>query len=302
MTENASHDPSLSMTFGTDSPPIGPASHLPWIDSSPETEVTQRIAQQLQELEELAAELNAMDRYDGEQMSREYPPGFCLSIVVPVYNERATIRQVIARLLALDIPKEILIIDDGSTDGTQEQLALLAEIPQLRLLLKPRNEGKGAALRCGFEHARGDVVLVQDADLEYDPRDIPRLLQPILSGEADVVFGSRFLEPRHEGSSLVHRFGNRLLTAASNLTTGLRLTDMETCYKVFRGDLLRNLPLRQNRFGFEPEITAKVARRGFRVQELPVRYRARDWHDGKKIGIRDGFEALFCIARYACSD
>jgi glycosyltransferase involved in cell wall biosynthesis len=221
---------------------------------------------------------------------------------VPVYNEQATIRQIIARLWSLDLPKEILIVDDGSTDGTRQQLESLTGIPQVRVFLQSHNQGKGAALRYGFQQAGGDVILIQDADLEYDPRDIPRLLRPILSGEADVVFGSRFLQALHRGSSPIHRFGNRMLTAASNLTTGLQLTDMETCYKVFRREVLLDLPLCQDRFGFEPEITAKIARRGFRVQEIPIRYSARNWNDGKKIGIRDGFEALWCIARYAWSD
>ena len=302
MTENLTYDtlPDLSLPTGT-SPVERPArSSEP--NAEFDSDLAERIARGLRELEQLAAQLNAIDRYDGDVARLEYPPGFCLSIVVPVYNERATIRQIIARLWALDVPKEILVVDDGSRDGTRDELARLAEIPSLRLFLKAKNEGKGAALRCGFEHARGDIVLVQDADLEYDPRDIPRLLQPILAGDADVVYGSRFLEARHRGSSHFHRFGNRLLTTASNLTTGLRLTDMETCYKVFRREVLQDLTLRQNRFGFEPEITAKVAHRRLRVAELPVRYRARDWDAGKKIGLRDGFEALYCIARYAWRD
>jgi glycosyltransferase involved in cell wall biosynthesis len=246
--------------------------------------------------------LNRLDEGDFVAHDLAYPPGFLLSIVVPVFNERATVRQIIARLWTLDVPKEILVIDDGSTDGTHKELAALADLPNVRLFLKPRNEGKGAALRHGFQHARGDVVLVQDADMEYDPRDIPRLLQPILDGSADVVYGSRFLKDPRRGCSAIHCFGNRLLTMASNLTTGLRLTDMETCYKVFRADVLQGLSIRQDRFGFEPEITAKIARAGCRIQELPVRYNARSWDDGKKIGVRDGFEALFCIARYAWRD
>ncbi len=302
MTENLACDASPDLSLTTSPLPVGLPSRFMVPNSEPAPDLAGRVADRLRELEELAAQLNDIDQYDGDATGLEYPPGFCLSIVVPVFNERATIRQVIARLWALEVPKEILVVDDGSTDGTQDELALLTEIPQLRLFIKPRNEGKGAALRCGFEQARGDIVLVQDADLEYDPRDIPRLLQPILAGAADVVYGSRFLEARHRGSSAFHRFGNRLLTTASNLTTGLRLTDMETCYKVFRGDVLRSLTLRQDRFGFEPEITAKVARRGLRVAELPVRYHARDWDAGKKIGLRDGFEALYCIARYAWRD
>ena len=260
------------------------------------------MADRLRELEALAAEWNAIDQEDRGADPSVYPTGFRLSIVVPVYNEQATIRQIIARLWSLDLPKEIVIVDDGSTDGTRQQLESLMGIPHVRVFLQSHNQGKGAALRYGFQQAGGDVILIQDADLEYDPRDIPRLLQPILSGEADVVFGSRFLQALHRGSSPIHRLGNRMLTAASNWTTGLQLTDMETCYKVFRREVLRDLPLFQDRFGFEPEITAKIARRGFRVQEIPIRYSARNWNDGKKIGIRDGFEALWCIARYAWSD
>lgn len=231
------------------------------------------------------------------------PAGFLLSIVVPVYNEQKTIRAVIGRLLALaNVPKEIVIVDDGSTDGTREELAKLQGIPGLQIILKPVNEGKGAALRTGFEHTRGQIVMVQDADLEYDPRDIPQLLLPILRHQADVVYGSRFLQRRGSGSSGIHRFGNRMLTWASNITTGLRLTDMETCYKVFHADVLKRLTIRQNRFGFEPEVTAKVARHGWRVAELPVRYDARDWDEGKKIGLKDAFNAFFCIVRYAWRD
>ena len=232
----------------------------------------------------------------------QYPADFRLSIVKPVYNEEVTVRQVVARLQALNVPKETIVVDDGSTDGTRRILHDLADLPNIRVVLKPQNEGKGAAVRTGFEHASGDIVLVQDADLEYDPRDIPQLLQPILSGRSEVVYGSRFLEDRRNGSSAIHRFGNRMLTRLSNLTTGLRLTDMETCYKAFRKDVLNGLAIRQDRFGFEPEVTAKLARRGFSVVELPVRYNARAWDDGKKIGIKDAFEALFCIFRYAWCD
>lgn len=267
-----------------------------------EDEAVRQIQGVLEELERLAADLNHQDTYDAPTCEPDYPVGFCLSIVIPVYNERETILNVVARLIALDVPKEIVIVDDGSTDGTRAVLSGLENVPNIRVILKSKNEGKGAALRTGFQQARGDIVVVQDADLEYDPRDIPQLLRPILAGETDVVYGSRFLEKRWNNSSHVHRFGNRFLTIASNLTTGLRLTDMETCYKAFRRDVLKKFTIRQDRFGFEPEVTAKLARRGYRVTELPVRYNARDWTEGKKIGIHDAFEALFCILRYAWRD
>lgn len=257
----------------------------------------------LDELQALARELDRMDDSSLPGTPIDLPSGFLLSIVVPVYNEQKTIRQVLGRLLALaDIPKEIVVVDDGSTDGTREELQKLGELPGLKIILKPVNQGKGAALRTGFAEARGQIVMVQDADLEYDPRDIPQLLTPILNHEADVVYGSRFLQLRGTGSSGIHRLGNRLLTWASNRTTGLRLTDMETCYKVFHSEVLNRISIRQNRFGFEPEVTAKVARHGWRVKELPVRYDSRDWDEGKKIGLKDAFNALFCILRYAWRD
>ena len=257
----------------------------------------------LDELQSLAAELDRMADSTTTFVTLDVPADFLLSIVVPVFNERNTIRQVLGRLLSLDgVPKEIVVVDDGSTDGTVDVLRDLQGVPGLTIILKPVNQGKGAALRTGFEHARGGIIMVQDADLEYDPRDIPSLLEPILNHEADVVYGSRFLQRRGKGSSGIHRFGNAMLTWASNVTTGLKLTDMETCYKVFHADVLKGVSICQNRFGFEPEVTAKVARRGWRVKELPVRYDARDWDEGKKIGLKDAFNALFCIVRYAWRD
>jgi len=256
----------------------------------------------LDQLEQLARLLADDAPYVIPPPAYALPAGFLLSIVVPVYNEQQTIRQIVARLLALPLPLEIIVVDDCSTDGTRQVLRELGQLRNVRLVFQPFNGGKGSALRKGFELARGDVVIVQDADLEYDPRDIPRLLAPIVQDRADVVYGSRFLHRRPAGSSLVHRWGNRLLTGLSNLTTGLRLTDMETCYKALRRGVLRDMPLRQDRFGFEPEITAKIARRGLRVVELPIGYQPRGWHEGKKIGLRDLWNAVYCIARYALRD
>jgi glycosyltransferase involved in cell wall biosynthesis len=230
--------------------------------------------------------------------------GVALSIVVPVFNEERTIRELLAAVLAVPVePKEVIVVDDCSTDGTLQALQELASLhPRLRILMQPRNQGKGGALHAGFAATRGAIVVVQDADLEYDPREIPRLLQPIERGEADVVYGSRFLGPNRSAASPVQRWGNWLLTKLSNATTGLRLTDMETCYKVFRGDLLRSLPLRQQRFGFEPEVTAKIARRSWRVVEVPVSFQPRSYAEGKKIGWLDLLNAVWCIGRYAFND
>jgi glycosyltransferase involved in cell wall biosynthesis len=219
-----------------------------------------------------------------------------------VYNEERWVGELIRRVQAVPIPKEVIIVDDGSTDGTRVLLAELAEEhPNLRLFLQPVNRGKGAALREGFRHATGDVVLVQDADLEYDPADYPRLLEPILGGRSDVVYGSRFLGPSRPTLSFRHYLANLVLTRLSNLCTRLSLTDMETCYKVFRREVLQGLTLVSDRFGFEPEITAKIGRRRWRVAEVPVRYAGRTYAEGKKIGLRDGFNAVWCILRFRFS-
>jgi len=232
----------------------------------------------------------------------EVPESFKLSVVIPVFNEAATIREVLQRVRALGLPLELIVVDDCSTDGTREVLQSLAGRTDLRVILKDRNEGKGAALRTGFAAATGQVVVVQDADSEYDPRDLPAVIRPIVDEQADVVFGSRFLGAEQQDHSSLHRLVNRLLTGSSNLLTGLRLTDMETCYKAFRRDVLQDLPLQQDRFGFEPEVTAKIARRRYRVQEVPIRYRPRSYAEGKKIGWRDAFNAFYCIVRYALAD
>jgi glycosyltransferase involved in cell wall biosynthesis len=225
-----------------------------------------------------------------------------VSVVIPVYNERETIREIVDRVQAVGLHDEIVIVDDCSTDGTRDLLIELAQLPNIKVFMHGYNKGKGAALRTALEYVRSDVVIIQDADLEYDPVDYERLLAPIERGEADVVFGSRFLENPRQDPSWFHRRGNRLLTGISNLTTGLSLTDMETCYKVFRRDVLRGMKLRERRFGFEPEFTAKIARRGCVVREVPVSYQSRDYAAGKKIGIRDALSALRCILRYAWVD
>jgi glycosyltransferase involved in cell wall biosynthesis len=230
------------------------------------------------------------------------PADFLLSVVMPVYNEQATLREITAAVLAVPIRKELILVDDGSKDGSRAILAELARLPDVRVIEHDRNRGKGAALRTGFAAARGSVVVVQDADLEYDPADYPALLAPILDGNADVVYGSRYLvdprDPGRERDSFVHYFGNRVLTFCSNLFTGLNLTDMETCYKCFRREVLQDIEIRSRRFTVEPEFTAKVARLPVRIHEVPIRYRGRKFAEGKKIGWRDAVAAFWAIAKY----
>lgn len=226
-----------------------------------------------------------------------------LSIVIPVYNEAATIRTIVDTVKSVSIgpiEKELILVDDCSSDGTRQVLqAMQAEDTALKVLFHEVNQGKGAALRTGFGAATGDWVLIQDADLEYDPHEYPRLLSPLLVGRADVVFGSRFLGGGpHRVVYYWHYIGNRFLTTLSNMTTNLNLTDMEVCYKVFKREVIQSIPLKENRFGFEVEITAKVAKRHLKVYEVPISYYGRDYSEGKKIGWRDGFSALRCILKY----
>lgn len=229
-----------------------------------------------------------------------------LSIVIPVFNEAATVRSLVNTVAAvhLDLEKEIIVVDDASTDGTRQVLEkMAAENPALKAQYHAVNRGKGAALRTGFSVATGDWILIQDADLEYDPQEYPRLLAPILEGRADVVFGSRFLGGGpHRVVYYWHYLGNRFLTTLSNMTTNLNLTDMEVCYKVFKREILQSIPLRENRFGFEVEITAKVAKRHLKIYEVPISYYGRDYDEGKKIGWRDGFSAIRCILKYWLTD
>ncbi len=222
-----------------------------------------------------------------------------LSVVVPIFNEEQTVEDLVARVQATPFDKEIILVDDGSSDGTRAILARLGEADNIRVILHEQNQGKGAALASGFAAAQGDMVLIQDADLEYDPGDYGKLLQPIIDGKADVVYGSRFVGGEsHRVLYFWHSLGNRFLTLASNAATDLNLTDMETCYKAFRREVLQSLTVEEARFGFEPEITAKVARGGWRIFEVGISYAGRTYEQGKKIGWRDGVRALYCVAKY----
>ncbi len=232
------------------------------------------------------------------------PEALRISVVVPVYNEKATVSEIVRRIRAVPIAKEILLVDDGSTDGTRDVLATF-EGEDLRIILHEQNRGKGAALRTGFAHATGDIVIVQDADLEYDPRQYRKLIQPIVEGMADVVYGSRFLPiGPHRVLYFWHYVANRSLTILSNMFTGLNLTDMETCYKVFRREVIQAITptLKEDRFGIEPELTAKIARRKYRTYEIGISYFGRTYQEGKKIGLGDACRAFWSILRYWWKD
>jgi glycosyltransferase involved in cell wall biosynthesis len=244
-----------------------------------------------------------------------------VSIVIPVYNEKATIDEILRRVLDTEIRKEVIIVDDCSTDGTRqilesmaarqangEEVALAQDgsdvigLRDLRFFFQAPNQGKGAALRRGFAQATGEVVLVQDADLEYDPRDYGKLLEPIIEGRADVVYGSRFLGGPQRVHYFWHYVANKMLTLLSDIFSNLKITDMETCYKVFRREVLKGIEIKSNRFGFEPEITAKIAKHKWRIYEVPISYAGRTYEEGKKITWKDGVQALWCIIRYTISD
>jgi glycosyltransferase involved in cell wall biosynthesis len=220
-----------------------------------------------------------------------------LSVVMPVFNERATVEQVIRRVLAVPARVQLIVVDDGSADGTTEVLENLQRELGFVLLLQPRNLGKGAALRRGFEHFSGDIVVIQDADLEYSPEEYPQLIELIVSGRADVVYGSRFLG-RHRVFMFSHYFGNRLLTLVTNVLYNTMLSDMETCYKVMRAEVVRSMTLKSNGFAIEPELTAKIFKRQYRVYEVPITYDGRGYEEGKKITWRDGFSALWVLLKY----
>ena len=222
-----------------------------------------------------------------------------LSVVIPVYNEVTTIKEVIARVQRVDLDTQIIVVDDGSTDGTRELLEGMDTTDGLAIVFHPENQGKGAALRTGFQHIQGDLVIVQDADLEYDPAEYPKMIKPILDGKADVVYGSRFVgSDSHRVLYFWHSLGNRFLTLFSNAFTDLNLTDMETCYKAFRRVVIDNITIEESRFGFEPEFTAKVARAGHRIYEVGISYSGRTYEEGKKISWKDGVRAIYCILKY----
>jgi glycosyltransferase involved in cell wall biosynthesis len=229
-----------------------------------------------------------------------------LSVIIPAYNEECYLAKAVARVLAADtlgLELEVIVIDDCSTDSTPKVLAdITTQEARVRGFRQPVNMGKGAALRRGFNEARGELFLVQDADMEYDPADYPTLLKPVLDGRADVVYGSRFIGGTHRVLYYWHSVGNHFLTTLSNMTTNLNLSDMETGYKLFKAEVIRGLQLKSDRFGFEPEVTAKVARGGWRVYETPISYSGRSYAEGKKIGWKDGFQAIYSILRYAWKD
>lgn len=258
----------------------------------------------LAETQEFADELTAeqSDRQSG--LDYALPHEFKLSVIVPVYNEEDTIATIVSRLMQLPFRTEIVIVEDGSTDGTRDVLTRLAHFCDLKILYHQRNQGKGAAIRTAIPNVTGDIVVIQDADFEYDPKDLIQVIRPLVNGDADVSYGSRYLgnHSQVKKSSFLHRLGNQVLTCLSNCVTGLHLTDMETCYKAFPRSIIQRITIQQNRFGFEPEITAKLAKRRYRFQECPIHYHARNWSEGKEIGWKDAISTLWCIFRYRFID
>ncbi|MNK87027.1 Undecaprenyl-phosphate 4-deoxy-4-formamido-L-arabinose transferase [compost metagenome] len=231
----------------------------------------------------------------GTECSQEDDLAALLSVVIPVFNEQRSLPELLARVEAVDLTKEIILVDDGSTDGTRDLLEAYRQCEGYCVILQPKNQGKGAALREGFRHATGEIVVIQDADLEYNPAEYPRLIQPILDDLADVVYGSRFAGSPRRVLYFWHSVGNKFLTLVSNMLTDINLTDMETCYKVFRRPIIQTMPLKSQRFGFEPEVTVKVAKAGYRIYEVPISYSGRTYAEGKKIGWKDGFDALWTL-------
>jgi len=224
-----------------------------------------------------------------------------ISVVIPIFNEKNTVLRLLEKVRSQKLDQEIIMVDDGSTDGTREILKGLA-YPEVKVVFHERNQGKGAALRTGFQHAAGDIVIVQDADLEYDPGEYPRLIKPIVDNLADVVFGARFMGGPHRVLYFWHYFGNKLLTLITNVLYNVNLNDMETCYKVFRREALQGVTIRSDRFGFEPEITAKVAKRKLRIYEVPISYFGRTYEEGKKVTWKDGFSALAALLKFRFTD
>ena len=222
-----------------------------------------------------------------------------LSVIIPVYNEVETLDEIMLAVSAIPVEKEIILVDDGSTDGSREKLQQFENQVAIKVLYHDRNRGKGAAIRTGLAEAEKDLVIIQDADLEYDPREIPGLMQPILAGKADVVYGSRFVGAApHRVLYFWHSIGNQLLTLLSNMLSDLNLTDMETCYKLFRREVIQSIELEESRFGFEPEITAKIAKGHWRIYEMGISYSGRTYEEGKKISWQDGFRAIWCVLKY----
>lgn len=290
-SELLNQGPSVASTNRSNSAP-----HQDYVDT------LERLERSLEELDSLDRQLERELIVDGEPLDYMLPAGFLMSVIVPVYNEVATIGQVLAKLCECPLPKEIIIVDDASNDGTRSVLELWQSAPGIRLVYKEQNAGKGAAIRTGLSEARGGVILIQDADLEYDPRDIPALIKPIVLGEAEVAYGSRFIGYDRFAGTLLQGVANRALTFFFNCTTGAGLTDMETGYKAFTREAILGIRLTQDRFGFEPEVTAKLARRGCRFVETPVRYRPRGFSEGKKIRFKDGLKALYAIGRFGFGD